>query len=71
MGFYSNIDIDNQELEAINGGFKPDYEPDHTDIKGKAESTPQNALSLSKEQKEFIASEQFANEWNDFLKGAF
>ena len=71
MGFYSNIDIDNQEFEAINGGFKHDYEPDHTDVRGNTLKSPQDTLSLSKEQKEFIGSEQFATEWNDFLKGAF
>lgn len=71
MGFYSNIDIDNQEWEAINGGSKHDYEPDYTDIKGKPFKSLENALSLSKEQKEFIASDEFAKEWNDFLKGAF
>jgi hypothetical protein len=71
MGYFSEIDIDNQEWEAINGGSKHDYEPDYTDIKGKPFKSLENALSLSKEQREFIASDEFAKEWDNFLKGSF
>ena len=60
----SNGELEYSESKAI-------YEQSNAIIKGNDRKSPQDALSLSKEEKQYMKTEQFAQEWDNFIRKGF
>lgn len=66
MGYFSDLDIDKQSLDATDGNYSHDYEPDYTNAKLKDNKSLEATLAYASE---YMKSDKFAKEWAKFCKG--